>query len=580
MPAPGVAKPLKHFYEVPRDLLSRKGIETRQHVHGLTGTLIVGDDTGLIKVVSCKKKQVIKVWGQQNPAKRIQKLYWAHPALTDRHAEMDDVYRAQKEFLAVLSNGDVRCFDSLVGSYKTVIKQETNITGLHVMHNPCMTENKKRMIWTVNEGGDMRLWAMDYNKKHYLDQMQNGEIEFPTDTMILSKLETDLEKHKKRNKSQNAFINLLKSQSKKNKDKSVDRGLLLSYFNVNTVLKKERLERQGKSTAQVNNQRKFDDLKRKRKNWDKIHRQSYGDNRYNVKCIKGHHSPGQFPWVAIGGDDRPVQVYDFNKQKCIFRGKHHYHWLGHKHKIIINDVDWAKKTVNPYLCAAVTSQSELKLYDIRAEKSMLAQKVGEYALTKVKIKSKKKVLIGDANSNVWEFDYLKPAKERGYVYRRYRGFVGAIKDFDVHPTRNLLASVCLGRYVVVHRFNQPHLPLFKTYLKQKLTSVLFGAQFDTKYLPKEEDKEQMNDKEDMNDDVQNFVNDSESEDNDEPQHIMDDDDAKDDDDEEETDLEHLKDKLDGYDTDELQDLLDELKTNKNDNNNSDEPPVKKKKISE
>ena len=119
MPAPKCNRKLKHFFETPRDLLSRKGIETRQHAKGLTGTLIIGDDTGLIKVVSCKKKRVVALWGEQNPIKRIKKLYWAHPALDN----------PQNEFLAMLSNGDVRIYDSLVGSYKTIVKQETNIQG-------------------------------------------------------------------------------------------------------------------------------------------------------------------------------------------------------------------------------------------------------------------------------------------------------------------------------------------------------------------------------------------------------------------------------------------------------------------
>merc|ERR1712154_206590 len=211
------------------------------------------------------------------------------------------------------------------------------------------------------------------------------------------------------------------------------------------------------------------------------------------------------------------------KQKCIFKGQHHFHYLGHKHEIIINDVDWAKKSVNPWLCAAVTSQSELKLYDLRANKSMLCQKIGDYALNKVMIKSKKKVLCGDANSNLWEFDYLKSAKYRGYVYRRYRGFVGGINDFAVHPTRNLIATVGVGRYAVVHRFNQPHLPMFRTYLKQKLNAVLFCERYDTKYMSEEEEEEtekNVNEVDSQNeikndDDVNGFLEESESEQNEE-----------------------------------------------------------------
>ena len=283
-------------------------------------------------------------------------------------------------------------------------------------------------------------------------------------------------------------------------------------------------------------------------------------------------------------------MFDFNKQKCIFEGKHHYHWLGHKFDIIINDIDWAKKSVNPYLIAAVTSQSELKLYDVRANKSMLAQKIGDYALNKVMIKSKKKVLIGDANSNLWEFDYKKSSKFRGYVYRRYRGFVGGINDFAVHPTRNLVASVGLGRYVVVHRFNQPHLPMFRTYLKQKLNAVLFGEKWDTKYMPEEEEKTKedesgdKNENEQKEDDVDGFLDDDdesgqESEGSEGPKSEESDHDSLDIDRLDPEELKEIKDAY-GYDTDELEELLEELKASKQTDDEIETPPLKKRKLSE
>eukprot|EP01084_Bolivina_argentea_P301259 519670_1 len=564
MPAPSRGKPLKHFYEVPRDLWSRKGVHVRKHVKGLTGTLIVGDDTGLIKIISCKKKKVIKTWGEQNPVKRIQKLYWAHPSVDTDDKDIQSINNSQKEFLAVLSNGDVRCYNALVGSYQTVIKQETNIQGLYVMNNPCITEDNKRMIWTANDNGDIRCWGLGYNKNTFINDYENGDLKFPN-TMTLNRL--PIKSKKKEN--ENAFINLLKTESKKSKDKSINRGVLLSNWNVNTILKREQLISQGKKPKRVNSARKFDDMLRKKKYSGKIFPRSYGYNKNKVKCIKGHYLPSLFPYIAIGGDDRPVQIYDFNKQKLIFKGDHHYHWLGHKHEIIVNDVDWAKKSVNPYLCAAVTSQSEVKLYDIRTNKSSLCQKICDYSLNKVMIKSKKKIVVADANANVWEFDYLKPVKERGYAFRRFRGFIGAIKDFDIHPTRNLLASVGLGRYAVVHRFNAPHLPLMRVYLKQKLNAVLFGTVYDTQYLPKEERKDEKDVNE--NKDILDFVNDSESDGNDEEN--MDNDMNGNGDDINE---EKLNEELDGYDTDELKEILNDLR-NKNDNK-IDEPPLKKQKL--
>lgn len=463
------------------------------------------------------------------------------------------------------------------------------------MNNPLLNDNEsnhKRMIWTLTENGDCRLWGIDYDKHRFIDQYQNDKIQLPTDSMIMNKLPP---KSAKKKKKEDPFINLLKSQSKKNKDKSMDRGVLLSYFNVNTIQTKNKLERNGTivSNYQANKSRKFQEMQKTKKFRKKIFPTKYGMNKGKINCMKGHYDVTQFPWIAIGGNERPVEVYDFNKQKCIFKGKHHKHWLGHRHEIIINDIDFCKKSVNPYLCAAVTQQSDLKLYDVRANKSIFAQKIGDYSLNKVLIKSKQKILIGDSNANIFEFDYLKPSRERGYVYRRYRGFVGAIRDFDIHPTRNLLATVGLGRYVVVHRLNQPHLPLFKTYCKQKLNAVLFGATYDTKYLPKEEIEEKNDDEKEENksenNEVDNFLDDTEDEEeedeNQDEDEDLDESEENGDDDKRSYLLEALADddddgdwneRLDGYDTDELEDLLEEMKNQRQFEH--DGPPSKRRKM--
>ena len=57
-----------------------------------------------------------------------------------------------------------------------------------------------------------------------------------------------------------------------------------------------------------------------------------------------------------------------------------------------------------------------------------------------------------------------------FRYRRYRGFIGAVMDFEMHPTYRLIASVGLGRTVVLHRMKQPGIPLWRKYLKQKVCS--------------------------------------------------------------------------------------------------------------
>ena len=59
-----------------------------------------------------------------------------------------------------------------------------------------------------------------------------------------------------------------------------------------------------------------------------------------------------------------------------------------------------------------------------------------------------------------------------FRYRRYRGFIGAVMDFEMHPTYRLIASVGLGRTVVLHRMKQPGISLWRKYLKQKVCWIL------------------------------------------------------------------------------------------------------------
>ena len=440
------------------------------------------------------------------------------------------------------------------------------------MTNPCSSSQRnKRMVWTVNDGGDLRLWALDCRHREWEQEYLEEHLQFPSDSMILNKLP---KKRKSSNSRQHkdAFINLLKSEAKKNCDRHSNRGVLLSHFNVNALRKeKQKKTRETENENKDEKQNGYPSPNRKRKRKIKRFSRTYGYNKGKLQCVKGHYAPLQFPWLAIAGNDRPVEVWDFNKQKCIFSGHHHQHWLGHQHEVSINDVDWARKSVNPYLCAAVTAQSELKLYDVRTGKSMLAQKIGDYALNKVRMSSKKKVLIGDSNGNLWSFDYRKPSKERGYVYRRYRGFVGSIKDFDLHPTRSLMASVGLGRYAVVHRLNQPHLPLFRAYLKQKLNAVLFAARYDTKYLPEDDGKEEHGDG--GGDDVDGFLNDSESLDEDEEHEEEQEEHHEEVEEEQHESGDQGFDGFDGYDTDEMKELLHEMK-----DGDTHQPPKKMRKI--
>ena len=137
--------------------------------------------------------------------------------------------------------------------------------------------------------------------------------------------------------------------------------------------------------------------------------------------------------------------------------------------VTVSDIVWSRKAINPAVIIACTKQSCVMMYDIRMSgKGILVQKMGDYTLNRVKLRSNEDLMVADGNANLWEFAYRKPVKERGKMYRRYCGFIGAVTDFEMHPTNPWIASVGLGRTLVLHHMKVPRLPMWKKYLKQKV----------------------------------------------------------------------------------------------------------------
>jgi ribosome biogenesis protein NSA1 len=62
------------------------------------------------------------------------------------------------------------------------------------------------------------------------------------------------------------------------------------------------------------------------------------------------------------------------------------------------------------------------------------------------------------------------------VIHAYRGFTGSIRQIVCHPTKPLVVSVGLDRFVRVHHLDR-QTPLFKNYLKSRLNTVLMRKDF-------------------------------------------------------------------------------------------------------
>ena len=63
------------------------------------------------------------------------------------------------------------------------------------------------------------------------------------------------------------------------------------------------------------------------------------------------------------------------------------------------------------------------------------------------------------------------------VVHAYRGFTGSIRQVVCHPSKPIMASVGLDRFVRVHHLDR-QTPVYKTYLKSRLNTLLMRQDFD------------------------------------------------------------------------------------------------------
>ncbi len=75
--------------------------------------------------------------------------------------------------------------------------------------------------------------------------------------------------------------------------------------------------------------------------------------------------------------------------------------------VTVTDIEWSRKIVNPAVLIAATKQSNVIMYDVRTRsgKGVLSQKLGDYTLNRLKLRSKEDLLVADGNANLWEYQY-------------------------------------------------------------------------------------------------------------------------------------------------------------------------------
>eukprot|EP00906_Rhabdomonas_costata_P023776 RCo034219 len=180
---------------------------------------------------------------------------------------------------------------------------------------------------------------------------------------------------------------------------------------------------------------------------------------------------------AFGGKDRPVEVWDINKGQRLWTArKEALDFLGLPRPLYITAVRFLLPEQENIVVAA-TGFQEVLLYDLRT-KARRVHSASVYKQHEAKFNVIETlgthipgcVAVGDTQGNVMLFDPREDYKAQGHTTRLLGrckpSHCGAIRSIAVHPTQPVVASVCLGRWLMFHDILTREL-ISKVYIKQK-----------------------------------------------------------------------------------------------------------------
>lgn len=121
--------------------------------------------------------------------------------------------------------------------------------------------------------------------------------------------------------------------------------------------------------------------------------------------------------------------------------------------------------------AVVTGHHHVRIYDVRAgRRPVKSVTEGEFPYTCMALSGDgSSIVAGDTTGALRRFD-VSTLRVSG----SYKGIGGALRDVDVHPTADVVASVGLDRCLRLHDLKTRRL-LHRVYLKQRLNCVVFAA---------------------------------------------------------------------------------------------------------
>jgi ribosome biogenesis protein NSA1 len=179
--------------------------------------------------------------------------------------------------------------------------------------------------------------------------------------------------------------------------------------------------------------------------------------------------------IATGGKEHDVHVWDTETQQIKFRAKNVPHdTIELRVPIWVKDMQFLKSASDSaFKIVTGTAYGEVRLYDSSAKRRPVHDiNVGEYPVTTMCLTpDETSVIIGDTIGTLSCYD-MRTWQVKG----RYIGPAGSITDVECHPVLPFVGAVSLDRSLHVYHIDIQREPIYKAYLKQRLTCMAFGSE--------------------------------------------------------------------------------------------------------
>uniref|UniRef100_A0A915CS07 tRNA:m(4)X modification enzyme TRM13 n=1 Tax=Ditylenchus dipsaci TaxID=166011 RepID=A0A915CS07_9BILA len=194
--------------------------------------------------------------------------------------------------------------------------------------------------------------------------------------------------------------------------------------------------------------------------------------------------------VATGGRENPLKLWDLNSEKLTFTARN-----VRQDNLELRVPIWVTNTRflnDGRHIVTTTGKHQIRLYDPRAQR----KPVKEFEWLDEPIQALSTccredfVLVGNNRGELGLFDL----RTKISLASKYKGFAGAIRSIDAHPTEPIFASCGIDRFVVLHDLNTRRV-LKKIYCKVQLNSILLSRNMsliNSQIKKEEEDDEEDN----------------------------------------------------------------------------------------